>query len=219
MKTKTLSSLAAGLALSAAAFGCGAAQAGVVYQSIPDLSVNPNINGWCTDCYGGGVYEPLDEFSLSKSAHITSFEFVADANYGNNGLGAFTLEVFNSGHTEIVFSQAITPSLVSGTPYETNIVSGNVSGLSLGAGTYWVGFIAPYMAASGFDDGGNGSLIDTTPHTGHEILALGGDIGYQFSSAAPEPSTWAMMLIGFAGLGFVGYRQARRKDGLAVSAG
>jgi hypothetical protein len=82
-----------------------------------------------------------------------------------------------------------------------------------------VGFIAPYMAASGFDDGGNGSLIDTTPHTGHEILALGGDTGYQFSSAVPEPSTWAMMLIGFAGLGFVGYRQARRKDGLAVSAG
>jgi hypothetical protein len=26
--------------------------------------------------------------------------------------------------------------------------------------------------------------------------------------SAPEPSTWAMMLIGFAGLGFVGYRKA-----------
>jgi hypothetical protein len=27
----------------------------------------------------------------------------------------------------------------------------------------------------------------------------------------PEPSTWAMMLIGFAGLGFAGYRVSRRK--------
>jgi PEP-CTERM motif len=27
--------------------------------------------------------------------------------------------------------------------------------------------------------------------------------------AAPEPSTWAMMLLGFAGLGFAGYRRAR----------
>ncbi len=28
-------------------------------------------------------------------------------------------------------------------------------------------------------------------------------------SAVPEPSTWAMMLLGFAGLGFAGYRKAR----------
>jgi PEP-CTERM motif len=26
----------------------------------------------------------------------------------------------------------------------------------------------------------------------------------------PEPSTWAMMLLGFGGLGFAGYRHARR---------
>jgi hypothetical protein len=30
-----------------------------------------------------------------------------------------------------------------------------------------------------------------------------------FNSAVPEPSTWAMMLIGFAGLGFAGYRRAK----------
>jgi hypothetical protein len=29
-------------------------------------------------------------------------------------------------------------------------------------------------------------------------------------TAAPEPSTWAMMLLGFAGLGFAGYRKARK---------
>jgi hypothetical protein len=29
-------------------------------------------------------------------------------------------------------------------------------------------------------------------------------------SAVPEPSTWAMMLLGFAGLGFAGYRHARK---------
>ena len=26
----------------------------------------------------------------------------------------------------------------------------------------------------------------------------------------PEPSTWAMMLLGFAGLGFAGYRRAKK---------
>ena len=29
-------------------------------------------------------------------------------------------------------------------------------------------------------------------------------------AAVPEPSTWAMMLLGFAGLGFAGYRRARK---------
>jgi hypothetical protein len=29
------------------------------------------------------------------------------------------------------------------------------------------------------------------------------------SAGVPEPSTWAMMLLGFAGLGYLGYRKAR----------
>lgn len=35
-------------------------------------------------------------------------------------------------------------------------------------------------------------------------------------SAVPEPSTWAMMLIGFAGLGFAGYRASRRTAAFAA---
>jgi PEP-CTERM motif len=31
-----------------------------------------------------------------------------------------------------------------------------------------------------------------------------------FSLTVPEPSTWGMMLIGFAGIGFAGYRASRR---------
>ncbi len=31
-----------------------------------------------------------------------------------------------------------------------------------------------------------------------------------FTPAVPEPSTWAMMLLGFAGLGFAGYRRGRK---------
>ena len=38
-------------------------------------------------------------------------------------------------------------------------------------------------------------------------FAIGGAV--REPSAVPEPSTWAMTLLGFAGLGFAGYRQAR----------
>ena len=35
------------------------------------------------------------------------------------------------------------------------------------------------------------------------------------TGAAPEPATWALMLLGFAGLGYAGFRQSRAR---AVSA-
>jgi PEP-CTERM motif len=34
-------------------------------------------------------------------------------------------------------------------------------------------------------------------------------------SEVPEPSTWAMMALGFAGLGFLGYRKTRSDNALA----
>jgi hypothetical protein len=42
----------------------------------------------------------------------------------------------------------------------------------------------------------------------------GFNVGYQ--SAVPEPSTWAMMILGFAGIGFMAFR--KRKNGLALTA-
>lgn len=35
-------------------------------------------------------------------------------------------------------------------------------------------------------------------------------------NAVPEPSTWAMMFLGFAGVGFMAYRRSR-KDGGALN--
>ncbi len=52
-------------------------------------------------------------------------------------------------------------------------------------------------------------LQNTLPGGGGSVAWLdGGTTGLSYS-AVPEPSTWAMMLLGFAGLGFAGYRRAR----------
>jgi uncharacterized membrane protein len=75
------------------------------------------------------------------------------------------------------------------------------------------------------------SVVDgvtyATEWGGGSIINLGGLPGVTFSGAegvnnlgqvvgesdgstvVPEPSTWAMMLVGFAGLGFTGYRRAK----------
>jgi PEP-CTERM motif len=56
-----------------------------------------------------------------------------------------------------------------------------------------------------------GSTIDLT--FGYTLVADGtGGFGFDFAlgGAVPEPSTWAMMLLGFAGLGFAGRRARRR---------
>jgi len=45
--------------------------------------------------------------------------------------------------------------------------------------------------------------------------AYGGVVGGVTISAVPEPSTWAMMLLGFAGIGFVTYR--RRASAMLTS--
>jgi len=37
-----------------------------------------------------------------------------------------------------------------------------------------------------------------------------------FASAVPEPSTWAMMILGFAGLGFLTYRRSRKSVAIAA---
>jgi hypothetical protein len=65
-----------------------------------------------------------------------------------------------------------------------------------------------------------GPNIDLT--FGYNLVADGsGGFGFDFavggaslepSAAVPETSTWALMLIGFAGLGFVGWRAARERQ-------
>jgi hypothetical protein len=79
------------------------------------------------------------------------------------------------------------------------------------------------------------ALSDTSTYSGQTFSSLGVTPGtYKWTwgsganqnftlvigggSTVPEPSTWAMMLIGFAGLGFVGYRSAELRRSTASNA-
>jgi hypothetical protein len=54
---------------------------------------------------------------------------------------------------------------------------------------------------AGLDSGTAYFNIHTTVFPGGEIR------GFLLASAVPEPGTWAMMILGFAGLGFMAYRR------------
>jgi hypothetical protein len=72
-----------------------------------------------------------------------------------------------------------------------------------------------------FDIGANGIDILSESVGDNTVINLGflgpnidltieGDGVFAIGGAVPEPSTWAMMLAGFTGLGFAGYRRARK---------
>jgi PEP-CTERM motif len=61
---------------------------------------------------------------------------------------------------------------------------------------------------------GNGLLTPVLNYSGHALGAANG-AAFDPPGTIPEPSTWMMMLLGFVGLGFFGYRASRK--GVAVA--
>jgi PEP-CTERM motif len=110
-----------------------------------------------------------------------------------------------NGMDDVIFPDATSGWLfVAGTP--GNVVDKvYVTGLTIGT---------PIIALGSFNE-----VATVNPTTGvveTPLLNIDSPHGMDFL-AAPEPSTWAMMLLGFAGLGFMGYR-ASAKGRVAQSA-
>ena len=61
-----------------------------------------------------------------------------------------------------------------------------------------------YISLSTAANNGNGTGVDTYFEASLTTATV------TVAASVPEPSTWAMMLIAFAGLGFAGYRSRRR---------
>jgi hypothetical protein len=68
------------------------------------------------------------------------------------------------------------------------------------------------VTGGGFHNVPVSMIIDATQSGGPgNVISVSGTN----SSAIPEPSTWVMMALGFAGLGFLGYRKTRSDNALA----
>jgi hypothetical protein len=65
-----------------------------------------------------------------------------------------------------------------------------------------------------FDPNANDTYL-VTLQVGDLTDQIDVQIGTGFTAAVPEPSTWAMMILGFCGIGFMAYR--RKQNGAALS--
>jgi hypothetical protein len=61
-------------------------------------------------------------------------------------------------------------------------------------------------------------VIDTTGFNGVQLTAADAEdvLNVNGVSSVPEPSAWAMMLLGFAGLGFLGFRRSRQPVAISL---
>jgi hypothetical protein len=133
---------------------------------------------------------------VTQGTLTTGFSLLAPGSYHQDGFGDFTWAIDMTSrandvnHLEFVL---LGSNIAFGTTASNSGPTGNQSCPVGGCTSVNVAF-AVDAAGSGGDTGAVGALL-TTP-------------------AVPEASTWAMMILGFAGVGFIAYR--RRNQGAAI---
>jgi hypothetical protein len=90
-------------------------------------------------------------------------------------------------------------------------------------GSQFDSFSADTVTGNDTADHSNTGALDVSPPfsltvQGHIDLANGGteSASESVTVAVPEPSTWTMLIAGFAGLGIAGYQVSRKRSALAV---
>jgi hypothetical protein len=155
----------------------------------------------------------------NTSATTQSFSFSETTQFTlTAGLGApasfLTAPLVNSGSTPLVpftlapgASGLFSESLTLG-PSSTTITTGLAD--FLGPGTF--NAQASTLTGETFIGGGGNIAAALTTTAAPSIT-----ITYDFTRGVPEPSTWAMMILGFAGLGFMAYRRKQNGPALRVA--
>jgi len=148
-------------------------------------------------------------------------------------LDAATFFASTGNHITVAWNLDKAEGAITGLPASptfTDVATSSPPGCAVSCGTFvntglqgtWSGTSNHYAGPLSFDIAGitTADFVDNSAGFMAAIDALGpagtGEIaGTGTLSAVPEPSTWAMMLLGFAGLGFAGYRQRRKLAGAA----
>jgi hypothetical protein len=173
-------------------------------------SGNYSMQGQIALLIGGGNLQLYDWLSISNgfnygpgggttnlgnSKYSGSIETGYDGSISENSVYSLqTNEIYTVQLLAEVYAEQISCSVEGGCGYNGDIDGGGVGGTQFGTATVDPTFqIAP-----------------GTPNFGDYKFEFSPGVGNGLASGVPELSTWAMMLIGFAGLGFAAYRQSKK---------
>ena len=182
---------------------------------------------YATEWSGSSIIDlgPGAAFGINNVGQVVGESVGATATEWSGGsvinLGGLPGSTFSEASSINDAAQAVGFSLVDGQAFATEWSGGKVIDLGGLPGS-------ASSVAEGINDAGQvvgyslvGGNIYATEWSGGSVITLGGyvnsvaiginDAGQAvgYSDLVPEPSTWAMMLVGFASLGFAGYFRAR----------
>ncbi|MDO9385021.1 MAG: PEPxxWA-CTERM sorting domain-containing protein [Hyphomicrobiaceae bacterium] len=162
-----------------------------------DFSVTNNISGGASIYFFGVKLGDVPEYGVSGIPSSWESDQLFNDSYDNSINGGSTTIYNNTWDTGVDSVGRIqTGQTLSGFKVTVDTIAAQSSVQWF---AYGYGGIAPSDDGHFADDG----------NPGYEGLA------FNAVAAVPEPSTWAMMILGFAGIGFVTYR---RRNKMALNA-
>lgn len=203
-------------ALASALLGSAAANATELYNSINDVTSGGTASA------STGDHGPLgNSFSTGSSGYtLTAVDLLVLADNPADG-GSFTVSLLSDNSTspgstiatDTLVDSALSPTLVT--------VAAPFSNVPLAANTrYWIELSTSNGSLEwsySAQNDGIGVANEYNFYAG-SVSANTAFTPYQMSigSAVPEPSTWAMLLLGLAGVGFGHCRTSRRTPAVAA---
>lgn len=168
-------------------------------SAVINLGVNPTsaTGHFSNDPVNGAFTDQITFQLVGSPLYITFASATNDYLAGTDFIGGFTGQLFEQigaigGGDDIAVAAPVAAVGCPGNPFGCQILAGFAL---LDSGNYYLQLSGNAGTTAGY--GGN---LTTTP----------------FGEAVPEASTWAMMLLGFAGVGFAAYRK-RRAPALRVT--
>jgi PEP-CTERM motif len=165
----------------------------LVFQYTSEGPISPSQGNWTINPVGLLANQPLflirgfDQFDVNGTEQAFNF----------SPFGGFTPVAAPTSDLASILSG---PGLLSGVNMDTNPADAFPAGPLPSLGT----FINPFSQL-------NGDLVNEG--TAGQITSYTDALEFtpaNFAPGTPEPSTWAMMLLGFGGIGFMGWRGSRK---------